>query len=53
MTTAYRLSVTLASGECLSFECARMPRHWKSWVMQKAPYGTSFTGCSFSREAVA
>lgn len=44
------LAVTLASGERFAFPVAKMPRHWKSWVMQECPYGTDFYGCTFSRE---
>lgn len=45
----FQLSVTLTTGETLAFEAAKMPRHWKSWVMQQCPYGTTFQGCTFAR----
>jgi hypothetical protein len=43
------LSITLQSGETHEFTVKRMPRTWKSWVMQQVPYGTDFYGCSFGR----
>jgi hypothetical protein len=45
------LSVILADGTRHDFERAKMPRHWKSWVMQQMPYGTDFYGCRFERAA--
>lgn len=48
-----RLSVTLGDGTVHSFEVAKMPRHWKSWVMQRCPYGTDYFGCTWSRELVS
>lgn len=52
MSDTLRLGVTLRTGETFSFPAAKMPRHWKSWVMQQCPYGTDFYGCTFSRERV-
>lgn len=44
-----RLSITLSDGTTESWTVAKTPRHWKSWVMQRMPYGTDFFGCTFSR----
>lgn len=49
----YRLAITLTSGERFEFTVAKMPRAWKSWLMQQVPYGASFYGCEFSREVVS
>lgn len=46
----YTLTITLNTGEAHSFTVDRMPRHWKSWLMQQLPYGTTFTGASFERK---
>lgn len=48
----YRLAITLADGDTFAFDVKRMPRHWKSWVMQQMPYLTTFTGCTFTRKAL-
>ena len=45
----YVLGIRLADGTQHLFETARLPRHWKSWVMHQLPYGTVFTGCEFFR----
>jgi hypothetical protein len=44
------LTITLADGTSHSETVAKMPRHWKSWLMHKLPYGTDFQGATFSRE---
>jgi hypothetical protein len=51
-TPQYRLTITLATGEAHSFDVAKMPRHWKSWLMQQMPYGTPMQGAQFKREAL-
>jgi hypothetical protein len=48
----YRLTITLADGTSHSEAVERMPRSWKSWLMQRLPYGTVFTGATFKREAI-
>jgi hypothetical protein len=45
----FTLTITLRSGEAQSFTVAKMPAHWKSWLMRQLPYGTDFQGASFSR----
>ena len=45
------LAITLSSGERHEFTVSRMPRAWKSWLMQQLPYGTSFQGATFARWA--
>jgi hypothetical protein len=52
MQSTIRLSVVLADGTRYDFTAAKMPRHWKSWVMQQCPYGTPFMGCRFERKAI-
>lgn len=49
----YRLTITLATGEQYGETVDRMPRFWKSWLMQRMTYGTVFYGATFSREAIA
>lgn len=44
------LSVTLNDGTTHTFTAKKMPRTWKSWVMQQMPYGTDYFGCQFKRE---
>lgn len=48
----YRLTVTLSSGKKITRTVLRKPRHWKSWLMQQAPYGTAFYGCSWTIERI-
>jgi hypothetical protein len=48
----FTLTITLESGEAHSFTVAKMPRHWKSWLMRQLPYGTAFMGATFKREHV-
>lgn len=48
-TPTARLSVTLADGTVYAYDVVKMPRAWKSWVMQQVPYGTEFFGCTWSR----
>jgi hypothetical protein len=43
------LTITLRDGNAHAFTVAKMPRHWKSGVMQQMPYGTSFQGARFTR----
>lgn len=49
----YRLTITLATGEQYGETVDRMPRFWKSWLMQRMTYGTVFYGATFSREVIA
>lgn len=49
-THAAVLSITLATGETFSYPVAKMPRNWKSWVMQQLPYGEySVMGAKYTR----
>jgi hypothetical protein len=48
----FRLTITLSSGEAHSFDVAKMPRHYASWLMQQLPYGTVFQGATFSRQSL-
>lgn len=48
----FRLTLTLADGTTFAHDVKRMPRHWKSWMMQRCPYGTTFTGATFARKAI-
>jgi hypothetical protein len=48
-----RLTLTLTDGTRRSFELARMPKHWQSWLIQQLPYGTPYTGASFTCEPIA
>lgn len=43
------LTLTLASGEQHSYQVTRLPKHWKSWLLRKLPYGTDTVGATFSR----
>lgn len=45
----FTLTITLADGTAFSHTVKRMPRHWKSWLMQQCPYGTPFQGATFTR----
>jgi hypothetical protein len=49
----YRLTITLADGSSHSEDVAKLPRHYKSWLMHRLPYGTVFYGCTFTREVIA
>lgn len=51
-TRRYRLTITLNTGESHSFEVPRIPRAWKSWLMQQLPYGSDFYAAVFEREAI-
>jgi hypothetical protein len=46
----YVLTLTLADGTVHAARVDRMPRFWKSWLMQRMPYGTDFYGATFHRE---
>jgi hypothetical protein len=48
----FRLTITLASGQTHTEEVAKLPRFYKSWLMQRMPYGTDFYGATFARKAV-
>lgn len=48
-----RLSVTLADGTVHSADVSKMPRHWKSWLMQRAPYGLDYFGSAWQRERIS
>lgn len=41
------LTIRLGNGAEHSFRVQRMPRNWKSWLMQQVPYGTDLRGCTF------
>ena len=45
------LAITLdRTGETWTFQVKRLPQHWKSWLLQKLPYGTDTAGgVTFSR----
>lgn len=43
------LQITLRDGTTYRFEQVKLPRHWKSWLMQQVPYGTDFMGCRFEK----
>lgn len=45
----FTLTIVLADGTTHSETVKRMPRTWKSWLMQRMPYGTTFQGATFSR----
>jgi hypothetical protein len=47
-----KLTLTLASGVTVTSTVRRMPRHWKSHLMQLAPYGADYRGAAWSRERV-
>ena len=47
-----RLSITLADGTTRSWDVAKLPQHWKSWVMQHMPYGTDYAGATWARERI-
>jgi hypothetical protein len=47
----YRLTITLRDGTSETFTRAKMPRHWKSWLMHQLPYGSDVQGATFKREA--
>lgn len=49
-SSQYKLRITLRDGREYAWITAKMPRHWKSWVMQQLPYGTDFQGASWRRE---
>lgn len=51
-TRRYRLTITLNTGKSHSFEVKRMPRAWKSWLMQQLPYGSDCYAAVFEREAI-
>lgn len=52
MKATARITVTLADGTAHTLTVARMPKHWKSALLQALPFGTDTFGCSFSRELV-
>jgi hypothetical protein len=43
------LTLTLANGTVVTDTVKRMPRHWKSHLMQLAPYGTDYAGATWHR----
>lgn len=47
-----RLTLTLANGTVITDTVKRMPRCWKSHLMQLAPYSTDYAGASWKRERV-
>jgi len=47
-----RLTLQLASGEVVTRTVKRMPAHWKSYLMQDAPYGADYRGAMWTRERV-
>lgn len=46
------LTITLRDGTAHTETVKKMPRFWKSWLMQRMPYGTDFYGATFTRELV-
>lgn len=48
-----RLTATLADGTVIEATVRRMPKHWQSYLMQRAPYGTDFLGATWARERVS
>lgn len=49
MKPQIRIGCTLADGTVHSFDVDKMPKFWKSWVMQRLPYYTDYFGCTFTR----
>ena len=47
-----KLTLQLASGEVVTRTVKRMPAHWKSYLMQSAPYGADYRGATWTRERV-
>lgn len=43
------LILTLADGTVIRDEVRRMPRHWKSHLMQLAPYTADYRGATWER----
>ena len=44
-----QLTLTLANGETYTWTGRKMPRHWKSVLMQLAPYDATYLGAAFTR----
>lgn len=49
---AVKLTLTLASGEVITWTGKKLPQHWKSFLMQRAPYGTDYAGATWKRERI-
>ena len=45
----FRLTLTLANGPVITETVRKMPRHWMSYLMQRAPYGTDYAGAVYTR----
>lgn len=45
-----RLTLTLADGATYTWAGGKLPRHWKSVLMQLTPYGTDYRGATWKRE---
>lgn len=43
------LTLTLANGTEITETVRKMPRYWKSFMMQRAPYLTDYRGAVWSR----
>jgi hypothetical protein len=48
-----RLTLTLANGTVITDTVTRMPRHWKSHLMQLAPYTADYIGATWQRERIS
>jgi hypothetical protein len=46
------LTLTLANGETYTWTGRKLPRHWKSVLMQLAPYGTDYSGATWARKHI-
>jgi hypothetical protein len=47
-----RMTIALTNGDEFSFLRDKKPPHWKSWLMQRVPYGTDFQGATYAIKAV-
>jgi hypothetical protein len=47
----FKLSITTA-GQTWTFDVPKIPKFWKSWLMQQVPYGTPMQGAEFKRERI-
>jgi hypothetical protein len=47
-----RLTLTLANGQVITWEGSKLPKHWKSVLMQRAPYLTDYFGATWKRERI-
>lgn len=49
-----KLTLTLANGETCTWTGRKMPKHWKSALMQQVPYGAGvdYRGATWTRERI-